>query len=102
MGQIKVLVLSSVVPSARGSGGELVLYRHLNMNPAIQSEIVCWHRFPFRLRLIGKLKQLGFRSVSQSWECLSPVLPSSKMVDDLVHSFRPDVLLTVAHGWWHI
>jgi glycosyltransferase involved in cell wall biosynthesis len=102
MDRIKVLVLSSVVPSARGSGGELVLHRHLKVNPGIQSEVVRWHRFPFRLRLIGKLKQLGFRSVSRSWECLSPVLPSRKMVDDLVHSFQPDVLLTVAHGWWHI
>jgi glycosyltransferase involved in cell wall biosynthesis len=24
------------------------------------------------------------------------------MVHDLIHSFRPHVLITVAHGWWHI
>jgi glycosyltransferase involved in cell wall biosynthesis len=102
MDRIKVLVLSSVVPSARGSGGELVLYRHLKLNPAIQSEVVSWQQFPFRLKLIGKLKQLCLSSVSQSWECLFPVLPRRKMVHDLIHSFQPDVLLTVAHGWWHI
>jgi len=102
MGQIKVLVLSSVVPSALGSGGELVLHRHLKLNPAIQSEVVSWQQFPFRLKLIGKMKQLGFRSFAQSWECLFPVWPPTKMVHNLVHSFRPDVLLTVAHGWWHM
>jgi glycosyltransferase involved in cell wall biosynthesis len=102
MDRIKVLVLSSVVPNALGSGGELVLHRHLNLNPAIQVEVVCWQQFPFRLKLIGKLRQLGFRSLSRSWECLSPVLPSTKMVHELIHSFRPQVLLTVAHGWWHI
>jgi glycosyltransferase involved in cell wall biosynthesis len=102
MGQIKVLILSSVVPNALGSGGELVLHRHLKLDPAIQSEAVSWQRFPFRLKLIGKLKQLGFQSVSRSWECLFPILPRRKMVHDLVHSFRPDILLTVAHGWWHI
>jgi glycosyltransferase involved in cell wall biosynthesis len=102
MGQIKVLVLSSVVPSAQGSGGELVLYRHLKLNPAIQSEVVVWQRFPFRLKLIGKLKLLGFRSFARSWECLFPVLPPAKMVREFIERFQPDVLLTVAHGWWHI
>jgi glycosyltransferase involved in cell wall biosynthesis len=102
MDRIKVLVLSSVVPNALGSGGELVLYRHLKQNSDIQSEVMSWQRFPFRLKLIGKLRKLGFRSFSRSWECLFPVFPSRKMVHGLIHSFQPDVLLTVAHGWWHI
>src|SRR5262249_44212577 len=41
-------------------------------------------------------------SLSQAWECLFPVLPTHKMVHDLIQSFRPHVLVTVAHGWWHI
>src|SRR5215469_13230289 len=102
MDRIKVLVLSSVVPNARGSGGELVLHRHLKSNLRIESEVVSWQRFPFRLKVIGKLRELGFLSLSRSIECLFPVLPSKKMIDDLVHSFRPDVLVTVVHGWWHI
>jgi len=101
MSQIKVLVLSSVVPSARGAA-EMVLHLHLKLNPDVESAIVSWQRCPFRLKFIGKLKQLGFRSVAQPWECVFPVLPGRKMVHDLVHSFAPDVLLTVAHGWWHI
>jgi len=63
---------------------------------------VSWQRFPFRLKVIGKLRELGFQSLSRSMECLFPVLPSNKMIDDLVHSFRPDVVITVAHAWWHI
>lgn len=102
MDRIRVLVLSSVVPNARGSGGELVLHRHLKSNPRIDSEVVFWQRFPFRLKVIGKLRELGFQSLSRSMECLFPVLPSNKIVHDLVHSFRPDVVVTVAHGWWHI
>ena len=102
MDLIRVLVLSSVVPNALGSGGELVLHRHLKLNPRIQTEVVSWQRFPFRLKLIGKQRELGFRSLSQAWECLFPVLPSDKMVHDLIHSFQPHVLVTVAHGWWHI
>ncbi len=102
MDRIKVLVLSSVAPNGLGSGGELVLHRHLKLNPRIESEVVSWHRFPFRLKVIGKLRQLGFRSVSRGWECLFPVLPSSQMIHDQLHLFRPDVLVTVAHGWWHI
>jgi glycosyltransferase involved in cell wall biosynthesis len=102
MDPIRALVLSSVVPNALGSGGELILHRHLKLNPQIQSDVVCWQQFPFRLKVIGKLRQLGFRSLSQAWECLFPVLPSDKMVHDLIHSFRPHVLVTVAHGWWHI
>jgi len=102
MDRIKVLVLSSVVPNALGSGGELVLHRHLKLNPRIQSQVVSWQRFPFRLKVIGKLRELGFPFISRSWECLFPVLPPSKMVHDLIQSFRPDVLVTVAHGWWHI
>jgi len=72
------------------------------LNPRIESEVVRWQQFPFRLKLIGKLRQLGFRSLSQAWECLFPVLPTDNLVHDLIHSFRPDVLATVAHGWWHI
>jgi glycosyltransferase involved in cell wall biosynthesis len=102
MDRIKVLVVSSVVPNARGSGGELVLHRHLKSNARIESEIVSWQALPFRLKVIGKLRELGFQSLSRSMECLFPVLPSNKMVDNLVHSFRPDVVVTVAHGWWHI
>jgi glycosyltransferase involved in cell wall biosynthesis len=102
MDRIKVLVVSSVVPNARGSGGELVLHRHLKSNPGIESKVISWQRFPFRLKVIGKLRELGFRSVSRGWECLFPVLPSAKMIHDQIHSFRPDVLVTVAHGWWHI
>lgn len=102
MDRIKVLVVSSVVPNARGSGGELVLHRHLESNPRIESEVVSWQRFPFRLKVIGKLRDVGFQFLSRSMECLFPVLPSDKMVDDLVHSFQPDVVVTVAHGWWHI
>jgi glycosyltransferase involved in cell wall biosynthesis len=102
MDPIRVIVLSSVVPHALGSGGELVLHRHLKLNPRIQSEVVSWQRFPFRLKIIGKLRELGFRSASQGWECLFPVLPSGKMIHHQIHSFRPDVLVTVAHGWWHI
>jgi glycosyltransferase involved in cell wall biosynthesis len=102
MDPIRVLVLSSVVPNALGSGGELVLHRHLKLNPRIRTEVVFWQKFPFRLKVIGKLRQLGFRSLSQAWECLFPVLPTDKMVHDLIHSFRPHVLVTVAHGWWHI
>jgi glycosyltransferase involved in cell wall biosynthesis len=102
MDRIKVLVVSSVAPNARGSGGELVLHRHLKSNPRIEYEIVSWQRFPFRLKVIGKLRELGFQSLSRSMECLFPILPSNKMTDDLVHSFRPDVVVTVAHGWWHI
>jgi glycosyltransferase involved in cell wall biosynthesis len=102
MDRIKALVLSSVIPNALGLGGELVLHRHLNRNPGIRSEVVSWDRFPFRLKLIGKLRQLGFQSVSRSWECLSPVLPSAKMIHDQIDLFRPEVIVTVAHGWWHI
>jgi glycosyltransferase involved in cell wall biosynthesis len=96
------LVISSVVPNARGLGGELVLHRYLKSNPQIESKVVSWERFPFRLKVIGKLRELGFLSLSRSMECLFPVLPSSKIVDELVHSFQPDVVVTVAHGWWHI
>jgi glycosyltransferase involved in cell wall biosynthesis len=102
MDPIRVLVLSSVVPNALGSGGELVLHRCLKLNPRIEAEVVCWQGFPFRLKVIGKLRQIGFRSLSQAWECLFPVLPADKLVHDLIRSFRPDVLVTVAHGWWHI
>ena len=102
MDPIRVLVVSSVVPNALGSGGELVLHRSLKLNPRIEAEVVRWQEFPFRLKVIGKLRQPGFRSLSQAWECLFPVLPTDKMVHDLIHSFRPHVLVTVAHGWWHI
>jgi glycosyltransferase involved in cell wall biosynthesis len=74
----------------------------LKLNPRIDSEVVSWQRFPFRLRVIGKLRELGFQFLSRSMECLFPVLPSNKIVHDLVRSFRPDVVVTVAHGWWHI
>jgi glycosyltransferase involved in cell wall biosynthesis len=102
MDPIKVLVISSVVPNAYGSGGELVLHRHLKSNPGIHSEVVSWKEFPFRLKVIGKLREIGFRSVSRAWECMFPVLPPSKMVHESIQSFRPDVIVTVAHGWWHV
>lgn len=102
MDRIKVLVVSSVIPNARGSGGELVLDRHLKANPQIVCEVVSWQQFPFRLKVIGKLRELGFQSLSRSMECLFPVFPSNKMIDELIHSFHPDVVVTVAHGWWHI
>jgi glycosyltransferase involved in cell wall biosynthesis len=102
MGEIKILIVSSVVPDARASGGELVLHRHLELNPEIRCDIVRWQQFPLRLKFIGKMRQLGFQSFSRSWECLCPVLPSTRLVQEFIERFQPDVLLTVAHGWWHI
>jgi glycosyltransferase involved in cell wall biosynthesis len=102
MDRIKVLVISSVVPNARGSGGELVLHRQLKSNPRIHCEIVSWKEFPLRLKAIGKMREIGFRSLSRAWECLFPVLPSLEMLRESIHLFRPDVIVTVAHGWWHI
>src|SRR2546430_17587375 len=102
MDPIRVLVLSSVVPNALGSGGELVLHRCLELNPRIESEVVCWQQFPFRLKVIGKLRQLGFRSLSQAWECLFPALLTVNLVHVLFRSFRPAVLITIAHGWLSI
>jgi len=102
MDRIKVLVFSSVVPNAPGLGGELLLHRHLDLSPEIRCETLRWQRFPFRLKLIGKLRQLGFQSFSRSWECLFPVFPPTKLVHESVERFQPAVLLTVAHGWWHI
>ena len=96
------MVISSVVPNAGGSGGELVLHRHLKLNPEVDATVVSWQRFPFRLKLIGKLRELGFHSLSRWMECLFPVLPSDKLIDEVVNSFQPDVIVTVAHGWWHI
>ena len=75
MDEIKVLIVSSVVPS-ESSGGEMILHRHLKLNPEIQCELVHWQWFPFRLKLIGKIRQLGYQSFARSWECLFPVLPS--------------------------
>ena len=102
MGRMKVLVVSSVVPDARGSAGELVLHRHLEVNPHIQSEVVSWQRFPLRLKLIGKMRQLGFRSVRSILGMPFSCSSSAKLVHDSLGRFRPHVLLTVAHGWWHI
>src|SRR6266496_689275 len=102
MDPIRVLVLSSVVPNALGSGGELVLHSHLKLNPQIHCEVLAWQRFPFRLKVIGKLRQLGFPFISRVWECLFPVLPTNQIAHELIHSFRPHALVTVAHGWWHI
>jgi glycosyltransferase involved in cell wall biosynthesis len=102
MTRLKVLVVSSVVPNERGSGGELVLHRHLGLSPGINYDVVRWQRFPIRLKLIGKLRELGFRSLSRSWECLFPIFPSRKIVREFIQLFQPDVLLTVAHGSWHI
>jgi glycosyltransferase involved in cell wall biosynthesis len=102
MDRMRVLVLSSVVPNAASLGGELLLHRHLELNPVIRCEIVRWRRFPVRLKLIGKLRQLGFPSFSRSWECLFPVFAPSKLVHEFIQRFQPDALLTVAHGWWHI
>jgi len=102
MDQIKVLVVSSVVPNAEGLGGEVVLDRYLNRNPGIQSNVVRWQQFPLRVKLMGKLRQAGFRLLSQSWECLSPVLPSEKIIRDFINKFQPNVVLSVAYGWWHI
>jgi glycosyltransferase involved in cell wall biosynthesis len=102
MEPIRVLVLSSVVPNALGLGGELLLHRSLKLNQQIESEAISWQRFPLRLKVIGKLREVGFQFLSQAWECLFPVLPTDRMVHDLIHSFRPHLLLTVAHGWWFI
>jgi glycosyltransferase involved in cell wall biosynthesis len=102
MDQIKVLVVSSVVPNARGLGGELLLHRHLDLSPEIRCETLRWQRFPFRLKLIGKLRQLGFQSFSRSLECLFPVFPPTRLVHESIERFQPALLLSVAHGWWHI
>jgi len=102
MDTIKVLVLSSVVPNALGSGGELVLHRYLKSNGNIQCEVISWKTFPLRLKVIGKLREIGLQSLSRAWECSFPALPSMNMVRESIQSFRPDVVVTVAHGWWHM
>lgn len=79
-----------------------MLHRHLKSDCGIQSEVVRWQRFPFRLKLIGKLRQLGFQFLSRSWECLFPVFPPTKMIREFIERYQPNVLITVAHGAWHM
>jgi glycosyltransferase involved in cell wall biosynthesis len=99
---VKILVVSSVIPDANGMSGNLVLHRYLNLNPCIKTEVLKWTEFPLRLKIIGKLRQCGFVNLSRLLECLVPVLPPMKMVKQKIEAFQPDVILTVAHGFWHI
>ena len=100
--KIKLLVISSVVPNAASYGGELVLHRYLELDPKIETRVFKWGRFPLRLKVIAKLKQVGFEKVGFFLECLWPVYPKAREVDREIRSFKPDLILTVAHGWFHL
>lgn len=100
--KIKIFVISSVVPNGSGYGGELVLHRYLDQDSMIEHEVFSISKFPLRLKVIAKLKQLGFRWIGGVLECLWPVYPDPKEVDRRLLSFNPDLILTVAHAWWHL
>jgi len=100
--KIRIFVISAVVPDAFGFGGELVLHRYLNLDPDVETKIYKWTTYPFRLRIIGKLKGLGLDRVSSIIECLWPVYPKAKELDEIIKSFKPDLIITVAHAWLHV
>jgi len=100
--KIKILVISSVVPNAKDIGGELVLHRYLHEDPDIEVEVFRWAKFPLRLKIIGKMKKLGFYKSGNILECLWPVYPKAKEIDKVMASFKPDIILTVAHAWFHL
>ena len=88
--KIKILVISSVVPNAKDVGGELVLHRYLHEDPDIEVEVFRWAKFPLRLKIIGKMKKLGFYKSGNILECLWPVYPKAKEIDKVMASFKPD------------
>jgi len=90
------------VPNGGGYGGELVLHRYLDQDPMIEHEIFHITKFPLRLKIIGKLRQLGFKWLGGVLECLRPIYPDPKDIDQRLLSFKPDLILTVAHAWWHL
>lgn len=104
----RILVLSSVLPTALGGGG-LVLRRHLlRLDPSEWSvELVCagekevpeeWpvHRIG-RLPIPKRLRRTRLGPRLNDW-IFSGGLVSSRSVSRLIDRIRPDVLLTVAHG----
>jgi hypothetical protein len=97
----RIYVISSVVPDGNGFGGPLVLSRYLK-SPDLEVKVFKWNKFPLRLKIIGKLKQVGLKWLSRMIETLWPVLPDDAQIDAEVQEFRPDVVLTVAHGWLHL
>ena len=90
------------MPNGGGYGGELVLHRYLDQDPMIEHEIFHITKFPLRLKIIGKLRQLGFKWLGGVLECLRPIYPDPKDIDQRLLSFKPDLILTVAHAWWHL
>lgn len=90
------------MPNGGGYGGELVLHRYLDQDPTIEHEIFRKTKFPLRLKIIGKLRQLGFKWLGGVLECFWPVYPDPKDIDRRLLSFKPDLILTVAHAWWHL
>ena len=48
------------------------------------------------------MRQLGFKWLGGVLECLWPVYPEPAEVDQHILSFKPDLILTVAHAWWHL
>lgn len=93
---MKILLISSIVPNEAAMGGPLILKRHFE-NPELSVRV-------FRESQDSSIGSKKWRSprtrVGKAIESFRPPQPDPLEMDKEINSFQPDLILSVAHGWW--
>lgn len=96
--KIKILLFSPVVPDELSLGSSLTLKRHFEDNRL--EWLVFQPQFAsFKARLYRRLRRSRFREITHVVESLSPPKFCKSDIDSTIRNFKPDVILTIAHGW---
>jgi glycosyltransferase involved in cell wall biosynthesis len=108
---MKVVLISSIAPGNAG-GGRLVLYNHFKDLDAIELFVICDGPVPgfnheaLKHRISSRIFKRIAKTRLRRWglDCQELFLPCSpKRVSEICRSFKPDVILTVAHdGLWRL
>ena len=97
--KVHVLLISLVVPNASALGGFLILQRYLEETKEVSYRVI-GSPDAQKARVYKLLNRRPLRRVARILEHVWPPRPNSRDIDAIVREFKPDVILTVAHGWW--
>lgn len=95
---IRILLISSVVPDEASMGGHLILKRHFD-NPQLTVRVVNTKQHTNKRNFRQSIRQYSGQQLAEVVENLWPELPDPNDIDSAIADFRPDLILSVAHGW---
>lgn len=101
MKPLRILVISSVIPDEAAMGGPLILKRHFD-NPELDVRVFRSESMPAAAQRFAQISRCGLHAAARTLNSFMPPLPDQVEIDSEIQAHKPDLILSVAHGWYFL